>query len=258
MTEDNAFTRVFQDAGTSVVRTSALAAGHGGLAVVRDLDLRVDRGEIVALLGPNGAGKTTTLMTLAGLLPPVQGDVRVLNAPPGRAPHRLARQGVAYVPEDRGLFPGLTVAEHLRLTRGRAPADGAALRRRTSEVVDEHFPELGRLMNRPCGLLSGGEQQMLAVCRALVADPVLLMVDEMSLGLAPKIAQRLLSVLRHMCVRRNMAVLLVEQHVHMALEVADRGYVLSHGDVVMEGGARYLRDNRALLASAYLGDSALN
>ncbi|MFF7736581.1 ATP-binding cassette domain-containing protein [Streptomyces sp. NPDC007984] len=241
----------------AVIETSALAAGYAGLSVVRRLDLRLDRGEIVALLGPNGAGKTTTLMTLAGLLAPVEGEVRVLGLAPGHRPHRLARRGVALVPEDRGLFPGLTVAEHLRLARparrlGRDESDRGA-----TSVVEEHFPELRRLMNRACGLLSGGEQQMLAVCRALVTRPAVLMVDEMSLGLAPKIAERLLSVLKHIARERDMAVLLVEQHVHLALEVADRGYVLSHGEVVMEGDADRLRDNRGLLASAYLGGPAL-
>ncbi|MFD7408635.1 ABC transporter ATP-binding protein [Streptomyces sp. NPDC059866] len=257
MTDPNVTGRGCSAAGPGVIETSGLAAGHAGLPVVRNLDLRVRRGEIVALLGPNGAGKTTTLMTLAGLLPPIRGQVRVLGCAPGRHPHRLARRGVALVPEDRGLFPGLTVAEHLRLARGREAANRAGGRRRVVAVVDEHFPELRRLMNQPCGLLSGGEQQMLAVCRALATDPVLLMVDEMSLGLAPKVAHRLLSVLRRVAVEREMAVLLVEQHVHLALEVADRGYVLSHGEVVMQGQASYLRDNRGLLASAYLGGTAL-
>ncbi|MFF5477722.1 ABC transporter ATP-binding protein [Streptomyces sp. NPDC012935] len=244
--------------GRTVVETSQLGAGYAGMPVVRQLDLRVDRGEIVALLGPNGAGKTTTLMTLAGLLPPVGGEARILGSPPGRRAHLLARRGVALVPEDRGLFPGLTVAEHLRLARPAGPADGDTGGRYAASVVEEHFPELGRLMHRACGLLSGGEQQMLAVCRALATRPAVLMVDEMSLGLAPKIAERLLSVLKRISADQDMAVLLVEQHVHMALDVADRGYVLSHGDVVLQGDASYLRENRAVLASAYLGGVALS
>ncbi|MEU6091724.1 ABC transporter ATP-binding protein [Streptomyces sp. NPDC047085] len=238
-----------------VVATRGLVAGYRGLPVVRDLTLHVAAGEIVALLGPNGAGKTTTLMTLAGLLPPIAGEVTLLGEPVhGRKVHTLARRGVALVPEGRGLFPGLTVAEHFRLARRReGEAQGEALERALG-----YFPELKRLMGRRCGLLSGGEQQIMAVCRALVTSPRVLMVDEMSLGLAPKIVERLLEVLRQIAVEQDLAVLLVEQHVHMALGVADRGYVLSHGALVMEGAAADLAGRREVLASTYLGGSALD
>ena len=226
----------------------AVDAGYDGLAVVRDLTMHVDEGEIVALLGPNGAGKTTTLLTISGLLPVLAGSIDVLGggAPSTRRPERVARRGVAHVPEHRALFHGLTVRENLRLgvTHGRAPID---------RVLD-FFPALAPLLDRPAGLLSGGEQQMLALGRALASTPRLLMVDEMSLGLAPIIVEGLLPVLRRVVDETGAAVLLVEQHVHLALEVADRAYILNHGDLVASGPTTELSDQAAILEATYLGD----
>jgi branched-chain amino acid transport system ATP-binding protein len=212
--------------------------------------MHVDAGEVVALLGPNGAGKTTTLLTIAGVLPAIAGRIDVLGSPAtAGSPHRLARRGVALVPEDRGLFAQLSGHENLRLHHRR---DGGV---ELSTVV-EWFPALATILGRRAGLLSGGEQQMLALACKLVTDPRLLLIDEMSLGLAPIVVERLLPVVRRVADERGTAVLLVEQHVHAALTIADRGYVLRHGELVLEGSARDLLARRDVLAGSYLGDAA--
>jgi branched-chain amino acid transport system ATP-binding protein len=228
---------------------SGLDAGYGGVPMVRGLDLRADRGEVVALLGPNGAGKTTTLLTVSGLLPALGGVVTVLGEPvSARRPQQVVGRGVAHVPEDGGLFFGLTVAENLRL----ATRDRAAI----AEALDE-LPALKPLLGRRTGLLSGGEQQMVSLARALAMRPRLLMVDELSLGLAPRIVERLLPLLQRVARDREMCVLMVEQHVELALEIADRAYVMAHGRVVLEGQASALAGSRELLESSYMGESGL-
>jgi branched-chain amino acid transport system ATP-binding protein len=244
-----------------------LSAGYRGVPVVRELNLEVRPGEVVALLGPNGAGKTTTLETIAGLNHPISGSVELSGEKIGGTPaYLLAGRGLALVPEGRALFPGLTVREHLRLAgglggRGGRGAPGGQGRRsrragsREDELL-EMLPELRKCLGRKAGLLSGGEQQMLAIGRALVTRPRLLLVDEMSLGLAPVIVERLIPVLRRAADELGSSVLFVEQHVALALEVADRAYVLTHGRIGLEGPAAELRERRELLAASYLGETA--
>jgi branched-chain amino acid transport system ATP-binding protein len=200
-----------------------LAAGYGAVAVVRDLDLRVEQGEVVALIGPNGAGKTTTLLTLAGELPSLAGEVVFRGAPTTAPLFRRARRGMGLVTEERSVFMQLSTEENLRVA-GVATADAVAL-----------FPELAPLMGRTAGLLSGGEQQMLTLARAVARDPSLLLVDELSLGLAPVIVKRLLQTVRQVADERSTGILLVEQHVRQALHVADRVYVMQRGRIAMSG-----------------------
>jgi branched-chain amino acid transport system ATP-binding protein len=228
-----------------------LSAGYRGVPVVRELNLEVRPGEVVALLGPNGAGKTTTLETIAGLNRPISGTVVLSGRNVGGEPaYVLARRSLALVPEGRALFPGLTVREHLRLAGGRRQ------RADREEELLEMLPELRKCLGRKAGLLSGGEQQMLAVGRALVMRPRLLLVDEMSLGLAPVIVERLLPILRRAADELGSSVLFVEQHVALALEISDRAYVLTHGRIRLEGPAAELRERRELLAASYLGETA--
>lgn len=227
-----------------------LSSGYSGVPVVRGVNIHVNSGEVVAMLGPNGAGKTTTLLTISGLLKVLEGSVAVLGEPATfGAPHKAARRGLAHVPEDRSLFFGLTVQENLRLgLRGNRKAQAAGYERAL-----ELLPALKPLMGRRSGLLSGGEQQMLAMARALVSEPKLLLVDEMSLGLAPIIVERLLPIVRDIADETGAGVLIVEQHVHLALNVCDRAYVMSHGEIVLEGSAAELKERPDLLEASYLG-----
>jgi sulfate-transporting ATPase len=222
--------------------TERLSAGYGDLAAVRDLDLEVRPGEIVALLGPNGAGKTTTLLTIAGELAPLAGQVRCLGCSPRAPLNRRVRKGLGFVSEERAVITSLSTHANLRLGRG------------TTLRAVQLFPELEPLLNRRAGLLSGGEQQMLTLGRALAAEPKLLLVDELSLGLAPLVVQRLLVAVRA-AADSGVGVLLVEQHAGEALSIADRVVVLRHGRVVLSGTADELRDQVGDLESAYLTGS---
>lgn len=222
-----------------VLETRGVHAGYGDVSVVRDLDLRVESGEIVALLGRNGAGKTTTLLTLAGALRPLAGEIRFLGAPARSSLAGRARQGMGLMSDDRSIFFGLTVRQNLRLARG-------------NDAVLTLFPELQRLFDQPAGLLSGGEQQMLGLAACLAREPRLLLVDELSFGLAPRIVQRLMKAVRE-AADAGTAVVLVEQFAALALDVADRAYVLVNGRVASEGSADQLRANIGELEAEYLG-----
>jgi branched-chain amino acid transport system ATP-binding protein len=229
-----------------VLELCGVSCAYGSSTVVRDLDLHVDRGEVVAVLGANGAGKTTTLLTIAGVLPAAGGQIRFLGERIERWPApRIARHGAALIPDDRGLVPKLTVRENLALS---APRKGKG------DDPLALFPELQARQRTPAGLLSGGQQQMLAIARALQQSPRLLLVDELSFGLAPVIVQRLVPVLRNVADETGAAVLLVEQHVHLGLAIAERAYVLSHGTIVLNAPADELRDNMSLLEASYLGE----
>jgi branched-chain amino acid transport system ATP-binding protein len=224
----------------TLIECRQLRAGYGELAVVRDLDLKVDAGEVVALLGPNGAGKTTTLLTMAGELTPLGGEVlwkgKVLTSPM----HARCSNGLGYLTEERSVIMDLTARENLRLADV-SVADAAEL-----------FPQLANLLDRRAGLLSGGEQQMLSLARALGRKPEVLLADELSLGLAPLIVDRLLATVREAADERGVGVLLVEQHVRKALTVADRVYVMERGRIVMTGTADEARANLVEIEAAYL------
>lgn len=226
--------------GDVVLHVEGLSAGYGELAAVRDLDLTVHAGEVVALLGPNGAGKSTTLLTLAGELSLLAGRVTCLGRAHPDPLYRRVRAGLGFVPEERSVFESLTVGANLRLGPG------------PSDVALELFPELRPLLGRRAGLCSGGEQTILSLARALAGWPRLLLVDELSVGLAPLVVRRLLDVLRAAADQRGMGVLLVEQHASQALQVADRAYVLHRGRVVMNSSAADLLDNPEALERAYM------
>lgn len=208
--------------------------------MVRDLDLSVRPGELVVLLGANGAGKTTTLLALSGELPPLAGEVRWAGRATRARLHHRARDGLALVTEGKAVFMRLSVAENLRLGRGSV---GAAV---------DLFPELREHLGRKAGLLSGGQQQMLALARVLAARPRALLVDEMSLGLAPPIVRRLYRAVRRAADEHGLGVLLVEQHARQALAVADRGYLLHRGRLVLAGGSAELTGRIEEIERGYL------
>jgi branched-chain amino acid transport system ATP-binding protein len=225
---------------TAVLAARGLCAGYGAVTVVRDLNLEVAPGEVLAILGPNGAGKTTTLRTLAGSLPPLAGSVE-LHGSATRAPlHRRSREGLGFVTEERSVFSTLTTRQNLLVGRGCDPAKTVKL-----------FPELGPLLGRRAGLLSGGEQQMVTLGRALARPLKVLLADELSLGLAHKVVDRLLRAVRE-AADEGLAVVLVEQHVSRVLKIADRAIVLRQGKVEIEGTAAEVRERLSDIEELYL------
>lgn len=227
-----------------------LVAGYGEVQVLRGVSLRVGRGEVVALVGSNGAGKTTTLRTISGLIRPAAGQVffdgRRID---GLEPHQIVRLGVVQVPEGRKLFPSLTVLENLEL--GAYVPEARRYRAQSLELVFELFPVLAERRRQAAGTLSGGQQQMLVIGRALMARPKLLMLDEPSLGLAPNVVAEIFRKVGQIR-EAGTTVLLVEQNVRRALRVADRGYVLENGRIVLEGSGAELMANDHV-RRAYLG-----
>jgi branched-chain amino acid transport system ATP-binding protein len=237
--------------GTGLLEVRGLTAGYGRVPVLHDVDLTVPAGTITAVLGANGAGKTTLLRTLSGLLRPTGGRVTVADRNVHEMPvERLVQAGIAHVPEGRGVVEELTVDENLRLG-GLWRRDRQDAKRALAEVY-ELFDALARRRDNAGHQLSGGERQMLALGRALVARPKLMLLDEPSLGLAPKVVGQIMGLLRDLRDRTGLTVLLVEQNVRAALSIADQGMVMSLGRVVVAAPAAQLRDDEAL-RHAYLG-----
>lgn len=227
------------------LRFSDVTIGYGEVPVVHDLSLTVAPGEIVCLLGPNGAGKTTTLLAASRLLPVMGGSISYAGRDTIKmSPDALTRAGLVHVPEDRSLFKALTVRENIEVAT-RDPKD--------IERVLSYFPALGSILDRRATVLSGGEQQMLALARALALKPKVLLIDEMSLGLAPIIVEAIFPVLRGIAADTGCSVLMVEQHVRLALEVADRAYVMVRGRIVREGAAAQIGASLDELRADYLG-----
>ena len=214
--------------------------GYGGAPVCRGLDLDVRDGEVVCLLGSNGAGKTTTMLSIAGEIPLISGSIRLHSQPTTAPLHRRAKAGLSFVTEERSVIMRLTAEENLRLAG--VPTEKAVAM----------FPQLGPLMARPAGLLSGGEQQMLTLARALARSPKILLADELSLGLAPLVVEQLLTAVRTAADSQGVACLLVEQHVRQALEIADRVYVLQRGRIVMSGTSDEIARDIGTVERAYL------
>jgi branched-chain amino acid transport system ATP-binding protein len=227
-----------------------VSGGYGPVTVLHEVSLRVSEGEMVCLLGANGAGKSTTVRTISGLLRPTAGTIRFLgDRLDGRPAHAVLKRGIAQCPEGRRIFPEMTVQENLEMgayVRGRAGASPDELDR-----VFRHFPRLQERARQLGGTLSGGEQQMLAIARALMSNPRLLLLDEPSLGLAPTMVETVFRVIAEIR-RQGVTVLMVEQNAALALRMADRAYVMESGRIALEGPARELLDN-ADVRRAYLG-----
>ncbi len=235
----------------SLLEVKNLKVSYGGIQAVKGIDLHIDQGELVTLIGANGAGKTTTLRTLVGMVKPAEGSIAYDGKPTGKIPvYDFVRKGLVMVPEGRGVFGRLTVEENLRM--------GAYYRNDESAIRDEIdyiyelFPRLKERMVQLAGTLSGGEQQMVAMGRAMLSKPKLLLLDEPSMGLAPIIVQKIFEIVQ-MISKQGVTILLVEQNAKLALEISDRGYVMESGRITMSGPARELLDSDAV-QKAYLGE----
>ena len=235
---------------TMALELSGVHAGYGRIEVLHGMDLRVPEGSVVALLGPNGVGKTTTLRAISGTLPVTRGSIRLHGRRiDSRRPNAIASRGLVLVPEGRGVFPSLSVEDNLRIAHHSAPADVAGPWEAWLERMVATFPPLASRRTQSAGSLSGGEQQMLAVCRALVGDPRVVMFDELSMGLAPRVVADLFE--RVAALRTSgRTIVLVEQHLTYALELADICYVLAKGRVAWVGDSGELK--RSTNAASYL------
>lgn len=239
----------------TLLAIKGLRARYNAGDVLHGIDIAIEEGEIVALLGANGAGKTTTLRAISGLLPHAKGSITLAGQPIlGKSPGAIVRAGLAHVPEGRRIFPGLTVRENILLGASNRPSLSRAARTAEMEELLGRFPDLRRLQHALGWTLSGGQLQMVAVARGLMAQPRLLLLDEPSLGLAPLIVQEVFRIIAEIRTR-GTAVLLVEQNAHMALSVADRGYVLETGRLLTSGKPEALWNDPKVRA-AYLGGLA--
>jgi len=227
--------------GRDLLIASHLSAGYAGNPVIQDVSLRVAAGEVVALLGANGAGKTTTLLALAGELRPLAGTVELLGSPVSGGLHVSARRGLGFVPEEKSVIFGLSVLDNLRLGRG------------DMSIAFELFPELTPLRRRLAGNLSGGEMQILTFARILSRKPKVVLADELSLGLAPLVVQRLGHAIKE-AARSGIGVLVVEQQARTALSLSDRAYLLRHGQVALEGTSAELMSRIDEIESRYLSE----
>jgi branched-chain amino acid transport system ATP-binding protein len=228
-----------------------IVAGYGAVTILRDVSLKLAANEVVVVLGANGAGKTTLLRTIAGLIVPRAGKVRLSDDVTinGWPPHLITRAGIGHVPSGRELFPRLSVADHLDLgARLCTPERRLGLREETLAM----FPTLASRLRQRAGTLSGGEQQMLSIARALMTDPRVLLLDEPSTGLAPRVVRAVFATFPTLC-RRGVSILLVEQSMTLSLSAADRGYVLDHGRIALSGSAAELADDPSVVR-AYLGE----
>ena len=233
-----------------MLKIERLNSGYGDIQVLWDISLEVREGEVVALIGSNGAGKSTLLWTISGLLKPTFGSITFAGERiDGVSPDHIVSRGITQVPQGRRLFPGLTVRENL-LQGAYSRNDGAGARE-DMDFVLTLFPRMKERINQPAGSLSGGEQQMCAVARGLMARPKLLMVDELSLGLAPIVVEAIYAAIGQVR-QRGMTVFVIEQDVQLALEQADRGYVLDVGHLVMNGTSKELMENPRI-KETYLG-----
>ena len=235
-----------------ILEIDGLQVSYGAVQAVKQLNLDIGAGEIVALIGTNGSGKTTTLRSISGLVANMRGRIRFAGADITKlAPHRIVGLGISQVPEGRGIFPDLTVLENLRL--------GAYIRRDKAEIEADIrrmyrlFPRLEERKKQAAGTMSGGEQQMLAIARALMARPKLLLLDEPSMGLAPLVVKEIYAAIRQIN-QDGVSVLLVEQNAKMALGAAHRGYVMETGRIVVQGTAAELKSND-VVKSVYLGST---
>ncbi|HEY5682417.1 MAG TPA: ABC transporter ATP-binding protein [Sulfuricaulis sp.] len=234
----------------SFLETRELEVSYGGIRAVKGIDLTVKRNELVCLIGVNGAGKTTTLKSLCGMLPPSRGEILFEKIPiTGRPSYELVRRGISMVPEGRGIFARLTLEENIKIG-AYARTDTATIRSDMERMYDL-FPRLAERRHQQAGTLSGGEQQMLAISRALMSRPKLLLLDEPSMGLAPMLVQKIFETIRRIA-EEGMTLLLVEQNAKLALEVSHRGYVMESGNIVLSDSAETLLKD-AKIQECYLG-----
>ncbi len=234
-----------------MLRVNGISTYYGNIQALKNISMEIAEGEIITLIGANGAGKTTTLMSISGLVPPRQGEIVFKGEPiHGMSPEKIVSLGISQVPEGRRIFPYLTVAENLDMgTYLRKDKDNI---RKDLSYIWDLFPILSKRRHQAGGTLSGGEQQMLAISRALMARPRLLLLDEPSLGLAPLIVRQIFEIIRKINSENNTTIFLVEQNANLALKVAHRGYVMENGAITMSDSAPNLLSNEAV-KKAYLG-----